>query len=66
MDVARHVVRSEGGLPGLYKGLGATLLREGLGNIAMFGTYELVKQQLVAAKVSAGVIGGGGEGVGGG
>lgn len=36
---------------GLFKGLGATLWRESLGNMAMFGTYEAVKQQMVAAKV---------------
>lgn len=49
-DVARHVLAHEGGPRGLYKGLGATLWRESLGNMAMFGLYELVKQQLVAAR----------------
>lgn len=37
---------------GLFKGLGATLGRECLGNMAMFGVYELIKQQMVASKVS--------------
>jgi hypothetical protein len=38
---------------GLFKGLGATLWRESLGNMAMFGVYELIKQQMVASKVSS-------------
>lgn len=50
-DVARHVLRHEGGVPGLFKGLSATLGRESIGNICMFGVYEVVKQQLVKAKV---------------
>jgi solute carrier family 25 carnitine/acylcarnitine transporter 20/29 len=45
------VVRHEGGVLGLFKGLGATLGRESLGNMAMFGVYELIKQQMVASKV---------------
>jgi solute carrier family 25 carnitine/acylcarnitine transporter 20/29 len=49
-DVARHVLRHEGGPLGLFKGLGATLWRESLGNMAMFGVYELIKQQMVATK----------------
>lgn len=28
LDVARHVIKHEGGVPGLFKGLGATLTRE--------------------------------------
>jgi len=52
-DVARHVLRHEGGPLGLFKGLSATLWRESLGNMAMFGVYELVKQQMVATKVGA-------------
>ncbi|KAL5729388.1 hypothetical protein ACHQM5_002354 [Ranunculus cassubicifolius] len=35
MDVAKHVLRSEGGMRGLFKG-----------NAAMFGVYEAVKQLL--------------------
>jgi solute carrier family 25 (mitochondrial carnitine/acylcarnitine transporter), member 20/29 len=34
----------------LYKGLCATLLREGLGNAAMFGVYELIKRRLADAR----------------
>jgi hypothetical protein len=56
-DVARQVVRHEGGVLGLFKGLGATLGRESLGNMAMFGVYELIKQQMVAQKVSDCVCG---------
>ncbi|XP_023005490.1 mitochondrial carnitine/acylcarnitine carrier-like protein [Cucurbita maxima] len=44
MDVARHVLKSEGGVKGLFKGLVPTLAREVPGNAAMFGTYELLKQ----------------------
>ncbi|XP_020093835.1 mitochondrial carnitine/acylcarnitine carrier-like protein [Ananas comosus] len=44
MDVARHVLKSEGGLRGLFKGLGPTLAREVPGNAAMFGVYEALKQ----------------------
>ncbi|KIZ07141.1 carnitine/acylcarnitine carrier-like protein [Monoraphidium neglectum] len=49
-DVARHVLRNEGGLPGLFKGLGATLLRESLGNLAMFGVYHLSKEAIAHSK----------------
>lgn len=53
-DVARQVLRHEGGPLGLFKGLGATLWRESLGNMAMFGVYEVIKQQMVATKVGGG------------
>ncbi|XVE57451.1 hypothetical protein DITRI_Ditri04bG0091700 [Diplodiscus trichospermus] len=46
MDVARHVLRSEGGTRGLFKGLLPTLAREVPGNAAMFGVYEALKQYL--------------------
>ncbi|WIA31880.1 hypothetical protein OEZ86_002745 [Tetradesmus obliquus] len=49
-DVARQVLAHEGGPLGLFKGLGATLGRESIGNMAMFGVYELVKQQVVELK----------------
>lgn len=49
-DVARHVIRHEGGVPGLFKGLGATLTREGLGNLAMFGCYHVAKQAIAQQK----------------
>ncbi|KGN55764.1 mitochondrial carnitine/acylcarnitine carrier-like protein [Cucumis sativus] len=45
MDVARHVLKSEGGARGLFKGLAPTLAREVPGNAAMFGVYELLKQK---------------------
>jgi len=44
MDVARHVLRSEGGVKGLFKGLVPTMAREIPGNAAMFGVYEATKQ----------------------
>ncbi|KAJ4728691.1 Mitochondrial carrier protein [Melia azedarach] len=44
MDVARHVLRSEGGARGLFKGLVPTMAREIPGNAAMFGVYEAIKQ----------------------
>jgi len=56
-DVARHVMLHEGGVLGLFKGLNATLYRETLGNMAMFGVYELVKQQFVTARVRIGGMG---------
>ncbi|KAJ6808483.1 mitochondrial carnitine/acylcarnitine carrier-like protein isoform X2 [Iris pallida] len=46
MDVAKHVLRSEGGMRGLYKGLFPTLAREVPGNAAMFGVYEGIKQYI--------------------
>ncbi|DBB06435.1 TPA: hypothetical protein ACH3X1_011993 [Trebouxia sp. C0004] len=48
MDVMRQVLRSEGGVIGLYKGLVPTLLREVPGCAAMFAAYESIK--LGAAK----------------
>lgn len=50
MEVARHVLRSEGGALGLFKGLTPTLLREVPGNAAMFGAYEATKQFLAGGK----------------
>ncbi|KAG0601409.1 hypothetical protein M758_11G108100 [Ceratodon purpureus] len=49
-DVARHVVRSEGGVLGLFKGLTPTLMREVPGNAAMFGAYEATKQYLAGGQ----------------
>jgi solute carrier family 25 carnitine/acylcarnitine transporter 20/29 len=51
-DVARHVVRSEGGVLGLFKGLTPTLMREVPGNAAMFGAYEATKQYLAGGKTT--------------
>lgn len=50
MDVAKHVMKSEGGMRGLYKGLVPTLGREIPGNALMFGVYEAVKQFLAGGK----------------
>ncbi|KAL5713970.1 hypothetical protein ACHQM5_015996 [Ranunculus cassubicifolius] len=50
MDVAKHVLRSEGGMRGLFKGLVPTFAREIPGNAAMFGVYEAVKQLLAGGQ----------------
>ncbi|KAJ9135049.1 hypothetical protein P3X46_032270 [Hevea brasiliensis] len=50
MDVARHVIKSEGGMRGLFKGLVPTLGREVPGNAIMFGVYELLKQSLAGGQ----------------
>ncbi|EOA13775.1 hypothetical protein CARUB_v10026869mg [Capsella rubella] len=46
MDVARHVLRSEGGARGLFKGLVPTFAREIPGNATMFAAYEGFKRFL--------------------
>ncbi|KAF3567063.1 hypothetical protein DY000_02013575 [Brassica cretica] len=46
MDVARHVLRSEGGARGLFKGLFPTFAREVPGNATMFAAYEGFKRFL--------------------
>ncbi|XP_010441533.1 PREDICTED: mitochondrial carnitine/acylcarnitine carrier-like protein [Camelina sativa] len=46
MDVARHVLRSEGGTRGLFKGLVPTFAREVPGNAMMFAAYEAFKRFL--------------------
>lgn len=53
MDVAKHVLRSEGGVRGLFKGLVPTFAREVPGNAAMFGVYELVKQRMAGGQDSS-------------
>ncbi|XP_072986204.1 mitochondrial carnitine/acylcarnitine carrier-like protein [Typha latifolia] len=50
MDVAKHVVRSEGGVRGLFKGMVPTLAREVPGNAAVFGVYEALKQYFAGGK----------------
>jgi len=45
-DCAKKVY-AEGGIKSVYKGTGATLLRDIPGSIAWFGTYELVKRELM-------------------
>lgn len=51
MDVMRQVMRSEGGVVGLYKGLVPTLLREVPGCGAMFAAYEAIKLSAVQQQV---------------
>ncbi|XP_030533814.1 mitochondrial carnitine/acylcarnitine carrier-like protein isoform X2 [Rhodamnia argentea] len=55
MDVARHVLRSEGGTRGLFKGLVPTMAREVPGNAAMFGVYEAIKQYLAGGQDTSGL-----------
>lgn len=50
MDVARHVIKSEGGMRGLFKGLVPTMAREIPGNAAMFGVYEALKQYIAGGQ----------------
>ncbi|XP_057837357.2 mitochondrial carnitine/acylcarnitine carrier-like protein [Cryptomeria japonica] len=50
MNVAKHVLKSEGGIIGLYKGLIPTLAREVPGNAVMFGVYEGLKQYLAGGR----------------
>ncbi|KAG0474499.1 hypothetical protein HPP92_014185 [Vanilla planifolia] len=55
MDVAKQVLRSEGGLRGLFKGLVPTLAREVPGNAAMFGVYEALKQYFAGGRDASGL-----------
>ncbi|XP_019161945.1 PREDICTED: mitochondrial carnitine/acylcarnitine carrier-like protein [Ipomoea nil] len=55
MDVARQVLRSEGGTRGLFKGLVPTMAREIPGNAAMFGVYEAIKQYLAGGQDTSGL-----------
>ncbi|CAN1256687.1 Mitochondrial carnitine/acylcarnitine carrier-like protein [Linum perenne] len=50
MDVAKQVLRTEGGVRGLFKGLVPTMAREIPGNAAMFGVYELVKRTMAGGE----------------
>eukprot|EP01018_Ginkgo_biloba_P006209 Gb_33596 [translate_table: standard] len=50
IDVARQVLRSEGGIRGLFKGLVPTFCREVPGNALMFGTYEALKQFMAGGR----------------
>lgn len=55
MDVAKQVLRSEGGVKGLFKGLVPTMAREIPGNAAMFGVYEALKQYLAGGPDTSGL-----------
>lgn len=50
MDVVKQVLKSEGGVRGLFKGLVPTMAREIPGNAAMFGAYEGIKQYLAGGQ----------------
>lgn len=55
LDVARHVLRSEGGVRGLFKGLVPTMAREIPGNALMFGVYEATKQYIAGGQDTSGL-----------
>lgn len=55
MDVAKQVLRSEGGVKGLFKGLIPTMGREVPGNAAMFGVYEAMKQYFAGGTDTSGL-----------
>lgn len=55
MDVAKQVLKSEGGMRGLFKGLVPTWAREVPGNAAMFGVYEALKQYFAGGQDTAGL-----------
>lgn len=50
LDVGRHVLRSEGGVLGLFTGLTPTLMREVPGNAVMFGVYEATKRYMAGGQ----------------
>ena len=56
VDVVRQVMRSEGGVRGLYKCMGPTLLREVPGSSSMFAAYEALKLSLAKQQVRAVLI----------
>ncbi|XP_057830511.1 mitochondrial carnitine/acylcarnitine carrier-like protein [Cryptomeria japonica] len=55
ISVAKHVLKSEGGILGLFKGLTPTLAREVPGNAVMFGVYEALKQYLAGGRDTSGL-----------
>jgi len=55
VDVARQVLRSEGGIRGLFKGMVPTMAREVPGNAALFGVYEALKQLLAGGTDTSGL-----------
>ncbi|XP_022002006.1 mitochondrial carnitine/acylcarnitine carrier-like protein [Helianthus annuus] len=55
LDVAKQVLRSEGGARGLFKGLIPTMAREVPGNAAMFGVYEALKQHFAGGTDTSGL-----------
>ncbi|XP_071702581.1 mitochondrial carnitine/acylcarnitine carrier-like protein isoform X1 [Rutidosis leptorrhynchoides] len=55
IDVAKQVLKSEGGIRGLYKGLFPTFAREVPGNATMFGVYEAIKQYMAGGTDTSGL-----------
>ena len=55
MDVARQVLRCEGGVRGLFKGMVPTMAREVLGSAGIFGVYEATKQMLAGGSDTSGL-----------
>lgn len=67
LQMGKHIVSSDG-VPGLYKGLTATLLRQAVYSGVRFGVYDMVKDYLhdpsqktvpIWVKAAAGITGGG-------
>lgn len=46
MDCTKQILRNEGVFGGLYKGFGATLMRDGPGCVAYYGAYEFCGRAL--------------------
>lgn len=55
MDVGRQVLRYEGGVRGLFKGMVPTMAREVPGNAIIFGVYEATKQFLAGGADTSGL-----------
>lgn len=51
VDVVRQVMKGEGGMLGMYKGLLPTMVREVAGCSAMFAAYEAIKLGVVKQQV---------------
>lgn len=56
VDVVRQVMKGEGGMVGLYKGLLPTMVREVAGCSAMFAAYEAIKLGVVKQQVPASTL----------
>lgn len=50
IKAARLLVSKHGVMKGLFAGIGPTLVRDSLGNMAYFGVYEVTKQSLIRAR----------------
>ncbi|XP_077236912.1 mitochondrial carnitine/acylcarnitine carrier-like protein [Tasmannia lanceolata] len=55
IDVVKHVLKSEGGVRGLFKGMVPTLAREVPGNALVFGVYEALKQFFAGGRDTSGL-----------